>query len=568
MAFHQSPPQLDNQYTHDGMLTAFLRRTLPADVLREHDAALTDMGARAAGDLLTLARAHRLAEPVHTPWDAWGNRIDQVTVSTAWEEFRGVAARAGLVALPYEGRHGEYARVLQFALVYLFDRSTQVYTCPLAMTDGCARTLSRLADPTLRARVLPRLISRDPARAWTSGQWMTERTGGSDVGLTQTVARRIDGGWQLFGDKWFTSAVTADVALTLARPEGQGPGGKNLALFFVTLRDAQGRLQNITVNRLKEKLGTRLLPTAELSLHGTPALPVAGLGDGIKNMASMLNITRTWNSVCSVASMRRGLALAQDYAKRRHAFGTALADNPLHVTTLADMAADTLATFLLVFHGVHLLGRDEAGTATGDERQMLGLLQPLMKLYSARRAVAAASEALESFGGAGYIEDTGLPELLRDAQVLSIWEGTTNVLAMEVLRAIRRDDALAPFIAAVRRHAAAGRAAPLITAAAVARDGCDKAAQWLATHAESGAGDVSITAGARHFAFALARALGLALLIEHAQWLLDTHQDASGVEAASRYSGGDGRDGRDGWDGGLAAATAYSATTRRLALGG
>src|SRR5690606_12595103 len=123
-------------------------------------------------------------------------------------------------------------------------------TCPLAMTDGCARTLEALAEPALRDEVLPRLISRDPARAWTSGQWMTERTGGSDVGLSQTVARRqADGSWRLTGDKWFTSAVTSDVALTLARPEGNPEGGKGLALFLVRLRDAQGRLVGLRVER-------------------------------------------------------------------------------------------------------------------------------------------------------------------------------------------------------------------------------------------------------------------------------------------------------------------------------
>src|SRR4029453_8379338 len=225
-----------------------------------------------------------------------------------------------------------------FALAYLFHASSQIYTCPLAMTDGCARTLEVLGvdlGPT-RDRILGHLISRNPAQSWTSGQWMTERIGGSDVGLSETVARRgTDGRFTLHGTKWFTSAITSQVALTLARPEGNGPGGKGLALFLVELRDAAGALQGITVLRLKDKLGTRNLPTAELALDGTPALPVAGFADGVRNMGTMLNLTRTWNAVCAAATLRRGLALARDFARRRVAFGALLAENALPPQALA-----------------------------------------------------------------------------------------------------------------------------------------------------------------------------------------------------------------------------------------
>src|ERR1051325_1339464 len=145
------------------------------------------------------------------------------------------------------------------ALAYLFDPSTDVYTCPLAMTDGAARTLLAHGNRALIDRAVPRLTSRDPARAWTSGQWMTERTGGSDVGLAETVARR-DGAadFRLYGTKWFTSATTANMALTLARPEGNPAGGRGLALFYVEVRGDDGALhEGIALNRLKDKLGTR-----------------------------------------------------------------------------------------------------------------------------------------------------------------------------------------------------------------------------------------------------------------------------------------------------------------------
>jgi alkylation response protein AidB-like acyl-CoA dehydrogenase len=445
-----------------------------------------------------------------------------------------VAAQAGLIAAGYERAHGAHSRMHQFALVYLFAPSSQVYTCPLAMSDGAARTLETIAGAELRAAVLPHLVSRDPARVWTSGQWMTERTGGSDVGISETVARHTPEGWRLHGVKWFTSAITSEVALTLARPEGNGPGGKGLALFLVHTRDAQGSPNRLRVLRLKDKLGTRSVPTAELELDGTPAILVSRASDGVRDMASMLNLTRTWNAVCSAASLRRGLALARDYARRRVAFGAPLSEKPLHLETLAALAAEQEAALQLTFHAVALLGREEAGELDDAGQAVLRLLQPVAKLLTARQAVAGASEVLEAFGGAGYVEDTGLPEILRDAQVLSIWEGTTNVLSLEAFRAVARAGALAPFAAEIRARAGAARAAALVGPARKACAAADRAEQWWAAAPKRGA--AASEAGARQFSFTLGRSLALALLVEQAQWDLDEGGDDRSAEAARRFA--------------------------------
>jgi len=348
------------------------------------------------------------------------------------------------------------------------------------------------------------------------------------------VARQQDGGWRLYGDKWFTSAVTSQVALTLARPEGNTGGGKGLALFAVFVRDDQGKLQNITVHRLKDKLGTRQLPTAELSLEATPAEPVAELADGVRNMRFMLNLTRTWNAVCSAASMRRGLALARDYAGRRVAFGAPLSEKPLHLETLAALAAEQEAALQLTFHAVALLGREEAGELDEAGQAVLRLLQPVAKLLTARQAVAGASEVLEAFGGAGYVEDTGLPEILRDAQVLSIWEGTTNVLSLEAFRAVARAGALAPYAAEVSARAGVAQASGLREPAQRAREAIEHASRWWAAGAARGA--AASEAGARQFAFTLGRSLALALLVEQAQWDLDRDGDGRTAEAARRFA--------------------------------
>jgi alkylation response protein AidB-like acyl-CoA dehydrogenase len=532
--FIQEPPRLGNQYREDRVLRGFLRRWLPPEVHREVEPSLDEMGELAGGRLLDLAHEHRLDEPIHIPFDPWGRRIDEVRVNAAWREYARVATEHGLIATAYERAHGAYSRTHQFALVYLFDRSSQTYTCPLAMTDGCARTLELLAPTDLRERIFSRLTSRDPERAWTSGQWMTERIGGSDVGLTETVARQTGDGWRLWGTKWFTSAVTSPVALSLARPEGNPPGGKGLGLFLVELRDPEGGLNGITVLRLKDKLGTRQLPTAELRLEGSLAQPLAGLSDGVRNITTMLNLTRTWNSVAAAAALRRGLALARDYAGRRVAFGTRIAEKPLHLETLADLAAEHAAAFHLAFHVVTLVGRQETDELDEAGEALLRLLQPATKLATGRQAVAGTSEALEAIGGLGYIESTGLPELLRDAQVLPIWEGTTNVLALEVFRAIHRTGALEPYLVELRARAASARHASLLAPARVAVAAAERAEAWWGEAQRRGA--FAFEAHARRFALTLARTMALALLVDQAQWAIDEEQDGQIAEAARRFA--------------------------------
>jgi hypothetical protein len=363
---------------------------------------------------------------------------------------------------------------------------------------------------------------------------MTERTGGSDVGRAETEARCTSEGWRLYGTKWFASTVTSEMALALARPEGNPPGGRGLALFYVERRDADGGLNGIYVNRLKEKLGSRKLPTAELTLDGALAHPVAGLQNGTRNIAPMLNVTRLWNAVAAVARMRRGLALARDYAARRAAFGAALADQPLHAETLADLQAQYEVLFHLSFRAAELFGAEEAGEVDPQDAALLRLLIPISKLVATRHVVGHTSEVLEAFGGAGYIEDTGLPMMLRDAQLLPIWEGTTNVLALDALRALSNGpDPLFALRAEVETLAAATRHEHLRAAARRAQEVLAQALAWIGDHAGDRA---TLEAGARRFCLAVGHAHGLALLCRHAQWSLDRELDARAAAAAVRFA--------------------------------
>ncbi|MFO0675900.1 MAG: acyl-CoA dehydrogenase family protein [Polyangiaceae bacterium] len=531
MAFFQDPPELAPGFDDDRVLVARLRRSLPEDVFRAALPELRSMGELASGPLYSRLLAEGSTTPTLTSWSPWGRRIDRIELTPLWKEAARLAAERGLVAIAYDRPFAEHSRLVQFALVHLFDPSTAVYSCPLAMTDGAAKTLLASGNSDLVARAVPRLTSRDPERAWTSGQWMTERTGGSDVGLSETRAVPDGDAWRLFGTKWFTSATTSEMALTLARPDGGRTGGAGLALFYVETRDGDGHPNGLRIHRLKDKLGTRMVPTAELELDGARALAVAGTSDGVRNITPMLGITRTWNAVCAVAGMRRAVALARAYAKKRVAFGAPLSEKVLHQEVVATLQAEYEGAFALTWRVVELLGREETGRASAEDVELLRLLTPLAKLATGKQAVAVASEALESFGGAGYVEDTGLPRLLRDAQVLPIWEGTTNVLALDVLRALARGadaEVLAREVRRARDTAPSGSDLRALGDEAVRR-----AESALATFARLAGTPSFVEVNARKFALAIARALSLALMVESAA--VDS-ADGRAVHAARKFA--------------------------------
>ncbi|HEV8188345.1 MAG TPA: acyl-CoA dehydrogenase family protein [Pyrinomonadaceae bacterium] len=532
--FEQSPPTLGNQYTDDLLLRSYLARVSPAEVLRDVEESLVEMGRLAGSELYELQLADRLNEPRLTQWDAWGNRVDKIELTPLWRVAERIAAEHGVVATAYEQRHGSLSRVHQCALAYLFTPSTDIYSCPLAMTDGAARTLLGSGNQALIDRAVPHLITRDPKEFWTAGQWMTELTGGSDVGISETIAKKDGDIFRLYGRKWFTSAISSQMALTLARPEGNPPGGRGLALFYLETRDAHGRPQNIQINRLKDKLGTRKVPTAELTLNGTPAHLVKGPTDGVRNIAPLLNITRLWNGISAVSLMRRGLALSFDYAHKRVAFAAPLSEKPLHRDTLATLLAETAGAFQLAFYVAELTGRSETREISDDDAFLLRVLTPVMKLTTGKQSVMVASEVLETFGGAGYIEDTGLPVLLRDSQVLPIWEGTTNVLALDTLRALQSGDndlkqGLARFESAVMRCLE-----ETADATRIARSALDHAASWL--DSAMYAGQPALEAGARRFSLTLGRIMEFALLVKHAKWSKEHEHDERAAAAARRFT--------------------------------
>jgi len=530
----QQPPALGNQYDDDRVLVSYLHHTMSEGQLSRIEDELQSLGEIAGGELYDLYLRDLDKEPILTRWGAWGERIDEIEVTEVWKRAEEVAATYGVVAAGYERHVGGKSRVHQFALAHLFIPSTDMYGCPLAMTDGAANTLLASGNDDLIETAVPHLTSRDPDTFWTSGQWMTELSGGSDVGRSKTTARQDDDGtWRLYGRKWFTSAITANMALALARPEGNPDGGRGLALFYVPIRENGDLVDGIAVNRLKDKMGTRKLPTAELDLDGARAIPVGELKNGTRNIAPMLNVTRTWNAVTATSFVRRGLALARDYARKREAFGKDIIDHPLHQETLADVQATYEGMFHLSFRVAELLGKSDAGTLSETERGLLRMMTPIAKLTTGKQVVPAMSELLEAFGGAGYVEDTGIPTLLRDAQVLPIWEGTTNVLSLDTLRALESVGGIEPLKAEFKRCAQGIHSPTLKKPMTAALRAFRDAAIWLK---EATGDEEALQAGARRFALTVGKSLELALICHHAQWSLDNEQDGRSAAAAERFA--------------------------------
>jgi len=195
---------------------------------------------------------------------------------------------------------------------------------------------------------------------------------------------------------------------------------------------------------VSDELGKIRLLKDELT--GSKAKLVGDIGNGVKKISTLFNVTRIYNAISAVSFIRRAIALSKDYAKNREAFKDLIVNHPLHIQSLARMQVELEGAFHLTFFEIGLMGKEECGTATREEKALLRILTPITKLYTAKQSIEVVSEHLETMGGLGYLEDTGFPKLLRDAQVLSIWEGTTNVLALDMLRAIEKDQAYLPLI--------------------------------------------------------------------------------------------------------------------------
>lgn len=483
-----------------------------ADV-RKHFVAMGRAGALAVP---LAARADKLS-PVLRTHDATGERINHVEYHPDYRELERMSYGGGIVALKYEesflAKHRKNRHLIGFGAGFYFAQTEMGLFCPICMTDGAARVLEKFGTTRVHKEALEHLTTRDMDRLWQGAMFLTEKQGGSDVGANRVIAHQEHGRWYLNGDKWFCSNVDAEAILALARMPAAPDGTRGLGLFLVLRKNPPKNERTLVIHRLKDKLGVRSMPTGEVTFQGTEAYLVGGVGEGFKMMAEMLNTSRLYNAVGSAAVLRRAVLEALAYGARRQAFGRTLWGLPLWRSTMADVVAESLAYFLLTFEAVRSMDRSDGGD---EESKKLGrLLTPMVKVLGGKLSVAAASECMEAVGGNGYIEESPFPRLLRDAQVLPIWEGTSNVLTLDCIRAIRKESAHEAFYGrAAHALAAASKVGALETHVAATRSRIEserKYLGWLAQQSEEDA-----QRGGRQWLENAGRTLELALVLEAA----------------------------------------------------
>jgi acyl-CoA dehydrogenase len=424
-------------YHSDRSLKALLALYLPGPELRHMEPHFERLGRLVGGRLDDLACEADKTPPRLEPRNRRGEDRQSIVKAPAYLEMERLAfgelALAAVSHRPALGWPRPLASASKYALTYLFAQSEFGLLCPVNMTDSLTRTIRRFAAPELLERYLPGLLAEDMEGQLQGAMFMTERFAGSDVGATETRAVPSGDHWLLHGDKWFCSNADADLALVLARPEGAPGGTAGLGLFLMPRTLPSGEPNPYRIVRLKDKIGTRAMPSGEIVLEGAAAWLVGDLGSGFKQMAEMVNQSRLSNGIRSTGMMRRAVHEAMTVALGRHAFGRRLIELPLVRRQLIKMILPAEEALSVALFTADCLDRADAGDP--EALILRRILTPLIKLRACREARKVAGDAMEMRGGNGYIEEWIEPRLLRETHLGSIWEGTSNIIALDVVRA-------------------------------------------------------------------------------------------------------------------------------------
>jgi acyl-CoA dehydrogenase len=425
-----------NFYAIDRGLRDLLKLHLTPDDFSRLEPHFNRLGALAGGRLDELARIADRHPPVLQPRDRFGRDEDWIDYHASYREmeqiafgdfqFHAMSHRGGAL-----GMDRPLPAVAKYALQYLFVQAEFGLMCPISVTDTSIHLIRKFADAELKEYLLPKMLSADIATQWKGTQFMTERAGGSDVGAIETVARQQDGAWRLYGDKWFCSHADADVALLLARPEGAPAGTKGLALFALPRRLKDGSRNAYRIVRLKDKLGTRSMASGEIALEGALAYLVGRADQGFKQMMEQVNLSRLSHGVRAAAMMRRCVNEAMTCARTRQAFGKTIIDYPLLRRQLLKIALPAEQSLSMFLFAAHAMDRSNAGDK--DAESLLRILTPLLKFRACRDNIPVATGAMEVRGGNGYIEEWVQARLVRDAHIGVLWEGTSNINALDII---------------------------------------------------------------------------------------------------------------------------------------
>ena len=350
----------------------------------------------------------------------------------------------GLAAMSH--RHGVFGMqkplppIVKYGLTFLFVQSEFGLCCPLSMTDSLTRTLTKFGDKKLIEKFIDQLTSQDLDHLFQGAMFMTEQHAGSDVGSIDTFAECEDGNWFLTGYKWFCSNPDADLAMVLARHNKEISGTKGLALFLLPKKLENGDLNNYEIIRLKDKLGGRSFASGEIKLNRAFAYLIGNPDEGFKQMTDMINMSRLSNGVRASGMMQRCLQESLFISNNRNAFNKKLIDLPLMQKQLLKILIITEASRSIVFKAADLLNKADKGDIVS--QKIFRIMTPLIKFRACRDVRKVAGDAMEIRGGLGYIEDWLDPKILRDSHLGSIWEGTSNIISLDTIRALKKDNNL------------------------------------------------------------------------------------------------------------------------------
>jgi alkylation response protein AidB-like acyl-CoA dehydrogenase len=440
-----------NFYRADPALADLLRIHLSERLFNHIEPHLDRLGGLAGGYLDECARVADRHPPVLHQRDRFGRDAQWIEYHPAYRELEKAAfGEFGIHAMSLRkgilGWPDTYPVAAKHAFTFLFNQAEFGLGCPINVTDGCAKLLANFGDAALQANYLDGLTQTDMAKLTQGGQFMTEKEGGSDVGKLTTVAVQEGDHWRLTGEKWFCSNADAGVIMLLARPEGAEAGTRGVGLFLMPRFLDDGSPNRYRIVRLKDKLGTRSMASGEVKLEGAIAYAVGRLDRGFVQMAEMVNSSRLSNGVKSTALMRRAWHDAITVARNRVVFGQRIIEMPLARRQLLKIMLPTEQALSMSFLTADALDRAEAGSQ--DAAALLRILTPTLKFRATRDARKVCGDAMEMRGGIGYIEEFVNPRLLRDAHLGSIWEGTSNIVALDALkRAVRRHGAEAALAA-------------------------------------------------------------------------------------------------------------------------
>ena len=437
-----------NFYQEEPQFRALLEELLDGEFFEYADRELQSFGEKCATEIDERARfTDREGQPKLIKFDAYGEDISEVWVNDGYRKTVEDSYNTGIVGymhkeIPELGRRGNY--IYSYAQGYLLSQTEPGFYCPVTLTMATAYLLDQYASPEIKEKFLPHVLSTGETALYEGATFLTERQGGSDVGANDTKAVQSELGFKLYGEKYFASnAGMCGVAMVLARREGTPSGTKGLTLFAVPWRKDDGSLNGIKIRRLKDKLGVKAVPSAEVEFDGADAFVIGDPTKGFYYMMEALNLSRVCNTVASLGIMRRAYREARQYALNRDAFGKKLADFPMIKDSLVKMAVKLEVETRTVFKYLPLFEKVMRNEQEVAEKDVVlnRLYIALLKKETAEQAVHYAHEAIEMHGGNGYIEDFVTPRLLRDAQVLTVWEGTANILGLEVLRLLEKFNA-------------------------------------------------------------------------------------------------------------------------------